>query len=331
MIKVLLVGSLPPPIGGVSTHLGRFLSLYKVTNVFRFAVLDIKKKSLFLGDTVVRNPLSVSSFFLNARVIHIHISNDYAKLFIALASKLLAKKVIYTHHNSIVKNKTIFKIMYKISDKVILVNSREINKNLIIKKKTELIPAFIPPCQFQELPKSLNYEISKFNKVISTNCFSFSLFDGNHTYGFDLVVDAFYRLSQKGQIENTLLVMVDPSATTSEFVSTLLDGKQFGTNKVLYIAENIDFSSLISKSDITIRATRTDGDSLSVRESLYLNVPIVASDATVRPKGTIIFQSDNSVDLGNKILEALGNKESFKYAQIDYGRRILALYCRVSR
>ena len=200
------------------------------------------------------------------------------------------------------------------------------DKNLIIDNKTLIIPAFLPPYKFNDLPYYLDKELSRFQNIISTNCFSYNLINGKHVYGFDLVIEAFYKLSKEGKIKNTLLVLVDPSNTTKAFINNLLDGLHFGTNKVLLINEKIDFVSLLKKSSLTIRATRTDGDSISVRESLYFNIPVVASDVAVRPKGTIIFKNEDSNDLANKIMYALNNKHKIIYNHIDYGQEIINLY-----
>jgi glycosyltransferase involved in cell wall biosynthesis len=326
MQKILLIGSTPPPIGGVTIHIDRFIHLYGEEYGFDIAVLDLKKRVLFQGQRVTKNIFGIISFFLSSKIIHIHISNDSIKLFFAAASKMLFKKVIYTHHNSIVKNAIIFKLMYYLCDKVILVNNQEIDKNLIDYQKTEVIPAFLPPYKLEPLPNKIEKMLSNYQTVISTNCSLYNFIDGKHVYGFDLMVDAFYGLSKNKKIKHTLLILVDPSNTTGEFVSKLLKDKEFGTNKVLYTTQKLDFASLIKKTDITVRATRTDGDSLSIRESLYFNTPIIASDVTARPEGTITFKSDNSMDLENKILEILKNKQEVKYEHINYGQKVLDLY-----
>lgn len=326
MTKVLLLGSIPPPIGGVTIHIDRFFNLFKDNSKIELSVLDIKKKTLFLKDSQIKNLFGIIVYFIKVKIVHIHISNDTVKLFFALISKLMLKKVIYTHHNSLVKNRFIFKLMYKICDKVILVNDKEILEDLIVKSKTKVIPAFLPPYQFEDLPKALEDEIKAFDTIISTNCYLYNLIDGKHVYGFDLIIEAFHNLSKNKKIKNTLLVLVDPSDTTKEFVDSLVKNKIFGTNKILHITQKSDFVSLVKKSDITIRATRTDGDSLSIRESLYFNIPIIASDITVRPEGTITFKSDDSIDLENKILKVLKNKEKLEYEHIDYGTQIINLY-----
>lgn len=331
MNKVMIIGTIPPPIGGVTIHLDRFLNLFDEKE-YQIGVFDIKKFTLFRREKhkTTNHGMSIVKFFFLSKIVHIQISNNL-KLPIAIIAKLFFKKVVYTHHNSRINNKLIWNLLNIVCDKVILVNDKSIDTKLIYKFKTEVIPAFLPPYRFEVLPEKLDDELMNFDKVISTNCSLYNLINGKHVYGFDLIVDAFNSLSQNGQIKNTVLVLVDPSATTKEFVDVLLQNKDFGTNKVLYISDKIDFGALVKKSNITIRATRTDGDSLSVRESLYFNVPIIASDVTVRPNGVIVFKNDDSEDLADKILYVLKNKEKFYYEHVDYGEEIINVYKKAER
>jgi len=324
MLRILLIGSMPPPIGGITIHLDRFFNLYK--NTFNIGILDIKKKTLFKKDKRIKAFFPIFNFFLRSNIVHIHITNDYFKVIFALLSRICFKTVIYTHHNSIVKNKLVFKVMYKLCHKIILVNDKSINKNLINYKKTEVIPAFLPPYKFENLPTNIENELTNYKNVISTNCYLYNLINEKHVYGFDLIIDAFYHLSRTKRINNTLLILVDPSGTTKDYVDSLLKELDFKTNKILHITENIDFVSLVKKSSLTIRATRTDGDSLSVRESLYFKVPIIASDVTWRPNGTILFKNNDSKDLAKKIIYTLNNKYEIKYYNENYGNKIINLY-----
>jgi glycosyltransferase involved in cell wall biosynthesis len=324
---VIILGTMPPPIGGVTIHIDRFFNLYKNSNKFELAVLDIKKRTLFLKDKQIKNISKIFLYFIKSKIVHIHISNCLVKLFFAMISKFLLKKVIYTHHNSLINNEFIFKVMYKICDKVILVNDKEISKKIIIESKTEIIPAFLPPYKFEDLPEWLEKKIKLYDNIISSNCYYFSLINNKHIYGFDVIIDAFYKLSKHKKIQNSILILVDPSNTTQEFISNFIENKDFGSNEILFVGEKIDFASLIKKSDVTIRATRTDGDSLSVRESLYFNVPVIASDVTVRPKGTILFKNEDSEDLADKIAKVLKNKQKLKHIQeVNFGEKIMKVY-----
>jgi len=326
MHKILLIGSTPPPIGGITIHIDRFFNLYNKNGRFEISVFDLKKKVIFQNNNKITNIFKIVLLFFSSKVFHIHVSNDFVKLLFALIGRILFKKVVYTQHNCMVRNKLAFKFMYKLCNKVILVNYKGIDKSLINFNKTEVIPAFLPPYRFDKLPNNLESEIKKYNRIISTNCYFYALINGKHIYGFDLIIRAFYKLSEERKIQNTLLVLVDPSNTTREFVHDLLKQKNFQSNKIFLINNQLDFVSLIKKSDITIRATRTDGDSLSIRESLYCNVPIICSDVVERPEGVVMFNNDDSDDLSDKIFNTLNSKSIFKYKNIDYGKKILDIY-----
>jgi len=74
---------------------------------------------------------------------------------------------------------------------------------------------------------------------------------------------------------------------------------------VLFHTEPRPFVPILSKADLFIRPTSTDGDANSVREALYLGVPTIASDVVARPPGTILFRTRDVDDLVAKTAEVL--------------------------
>ena len=62
---------------------------------------------------------------------------------------------------------------------------------------------------------------------------------------------------------------------------------------------------LMSRSDVFLRPTLSDGDSISVREAISLGVPVVASRIGARPAGATLFESGNVEDLLSKLDLAL--------------------------
>jgi hypothetical protein len=53
---------------------------------------------------------------------------------------------------------------------------------------------------------------------------------------------------------------------------------------------------LPQRADLSIRPAATDEDAISLREALYFNCPVIASDVVRRPKGTILFNRSLSVN-----------------------------------
>jgi glycosyltransferase involved in cell wall biosynthesis len=62
---------------------------------------------------------------------------------------------------------------------------------------------------------------------------------------------------------------------------------------------------LMSRSDVFLRPTLEDGDSISVREALSLGVPVVASRIGTRPPGAILFDPGDVDALLSKLALAL--------------------------
>ena len=327
MKKILLIGTIPPPIGGVSMHIQRFVDCYENHEDFYLDVLDLKKQKLY------RENRSVSFFEIikvikSASIVHLHLSSNL-KLIIALFSKMLGKKVVYTHHNIRINSKIFFRLLMLFTDKLILVNDMNIDQNIKKKYDYSLIPAFLPSVDETKLPMTLEKELNNFKYIISTNCFEMTFIDGKDLYGFDLCVDSFSKLVDSEVVKDTLLVLVDPSGTSKLYVENLLSNFKINNNcKILFVGYHINFNALIEKSTVVLRATRSDGDSLTVREALYMNVPIIASDVTVRPLGTICFRNEDNNDLSKAIYNVLINNEIKKIdaQKIDFGEKILDIY-----
>jgi glycosyltransferase involved in cell wall biosynthesis len=66
-----------------------------------------------------------------------------------------------------------------------------------------------------------------------------------------------------------------------------------------------DFVSVMKRSDVFLRSTLVDGDSISVREALFLGVPAVVSDTPFRPQGVILFRKSDAQDMAEKLTLAL--------------------------
>ena len=57
-----------------------------------------------------------------------------------------------------------------------------------------------------------------------------------------------------------------------------------------------------------MRATNTDGDAVAVREALNLGVPVVASDASARPDGVVLFETRNLEAMSRAVREVLTHR-----------------------
>ena len=70
-----------------------------------------------------------------------------------------------------------------------------------------------------------------------------------------------------------------------------------------------NMGALWERADIYIRPTRTDGDSVAVREALDAGVKVVASDVCKRPEGCLTYTFGDARDLLEKSLSVLAAKQ----------------------
>jgi glycogen synthase len=84
--------------------------------------------------------------------------------------------------------------------------------------------------------------------------------------------------------------------------------------------------AVMSLSDVFVRTTKQDGDSISVREALGLGVPVVASRTAFRPQGTILFSPGDAAALVEAIETALRRDELLPTIQTDSGEGVMAIY-----
>jgi glycosyltransferase involved in cell wall biosynthesis len=118
-------------------------------------------------------------------------------------------------------------------------------------------------------------------------------------YGVELLVETMASLLQKHKNAGCLLIGIGEEAKA---IRNLIDQRNL-TPCVLMLGDvpHEECLHVISRSAAFVRPTFTDGDSISVREALALGVPVIASDAAARPKGTVLFQTGNSDDLMKKM------------------------------
>jgi glycosyltransferase involved in cell wall biosynthesis len=80
-------------------------------------------------------------------------------------------------------------------------------------------------------------------------------------------------------------------------------------DRILWISGGVPvLYPLLRRSHLFLRPTNTDGDAVSVREALYFGVPVVASDATVRPPGTVLFRNRDADDLTAQVRRVLSGE-----------------------
>lgn len=309
--KLLIIGAKPDTagIGGVSIHVERLIYWLKNSS-HQFDFCDYKKESIW---KVVR---LISSH----QVIHIHPSNPVFRLFLVCVSKAFRKRVIFTIHGDLGRfgrfKNLLDKWAVKWCDIPIAINEGSYKKALEYNPNSTLISAYLPPFSDGYLPSEIIEKINELrlnNKVIvATNASVCSYTaEGKEIYGIDFLIKYF-----KTQLDYYLFIS-DPSGQyTDKYKKDSLDN-------VVFIKGNHSFYALMKHSDMVIRATATDGDSLSVKEGLSLGIKVIATDSVSRPSGVVLFKYNDpdSLDVALRTSSQLD-----KFDQHDSLEKLIVLY-----
>lgn len=296
--KLLIIGKVPPPIGGVAIHVKRLMEWLNYNNVeYTFISLGESKINIF-------------NQIIKSKVIHLHSSNPYLRFVIALACRLFRITLIQTYHGNIGRfkyTKNLFDIAsIRLTKVPILIN--KLSYEIAIKKnrRSLLIPAFIMPLNEENLSNEIKQKILNFKKkyktIYCTNAFNYSKDkNNNEIYGGIDICKIIIKNSGIG------LIFSDPS---SHYKIAFLNHFGHDYDNILFISEPHSFIEVIKLSDCFIRATTTDGDSLSVKEALAYGKNVIASNCVDRPEKVILYNTLNFEDMESKILSVQDSKSN---------------------
>lgn len=314
--EIAIVGKTPPPIGGVTIHVKRLLGRLERLGMTCLWI-DLSNGGFSALVELIRGP----------RLIHLHTSRPYFRLMVAVVGRAVGKKVCITYHGDLGRfggggANLVDRMSVRVASMPILLNegSYEIARRLNV--KSCLVSAFIRP----EVPSDdvllgemLTTFVSRFDYSFATNAYDVS-FDsaGMEIYGICELMRIFEGFPRIG------LVFSDPSGNYKRFLGE--KGVNVPAN-VLVIDRRHDFVSVLHQVGGLIRATTTDGDSLSVREGLFLGKVVVASDCVDRPVGVLTYETGNSLKLRAAILSACRRSSAIpKTATEDGADKLIEIY-----
>lgn len=333
--SILLIGPYPEPYGGVSIHIKRLYDKLSSNN-FNVTVYCQKNNSLSLPKHIKPtkyNKFNWILFFfehlfnLKYDIIHCHDGLRWAPGLLILNK--LNKRIIVTIHDQMVLDKWKKLRFYEKICSMILFKQKNIQfiavsktvKDILIQlgiKKDDIIviPAFIIPSELINfiLPEQITY-FAKYRKPLLTIYGVNFAFDKNNIdlYGFDITIEMINKL--KVHFNNIGLFIIVPDNNNINYFNKLkkrIDLLNLHKNIFIWDKPIENLNKLWEITDIYLRPTTTDGDAVAIRESLYFNTPVVASDAAYRPFMTCIFSSRNIENYYEQVLFSLNNLDLLK-------------------
>lgn len=335
-MKISFYGSYLPYVGGISIHISRLAELLNNEGLLGFiysvSKLNGLRTSPFIVKDVYYSKLKYGFFksfiwfllygFRNrSSIIHFHINPVWHAIAITLLTSVANRKIVCTLHDQMMlENKHKYPLLFRFVFKKLILNEniRWIVVNQTIKeqllaldpncKRIYVIPAYLP---VSSIPDNTDDEIENFiankEKVIAIYAHSTAVYEGKDLYGIDLAIKAIKEV--KIQFPNLGLIVCIPGEviiSQMEYYKKLIIDLNLSDNILLYLKPLNNTIRLLLKSDILLRPTLSDGDSLMVREALSVGTIVVASDIVDRPEGVLLFESENLDNMIVKLTQVLG-------------------------
>jgi hypothetical protein len=334
--KLLIIGPIPKPYGGVSIHINRLNELVKSDYTVNF-IDESKNIKQNYFNIYSLNFLGYIKRLYDADIIHIHSGSSITRITHIIFSKILLKKIVVTVHSFGRKNKIavgIDRFFINLADKIIVVNDL-IKEILGGDPKIVVQYAFIPPNIDEE--SNLSISLSDFirirkaegKKILIANAWRLDVFKNEDLYGLDMCINLMYDLINANKNVVFIFVVSSLDKYSEKFLSYQSRIKELNLQDFfILINESLSFSKLITFSDIVLRPTNTDGDALTIREAIFFNKTVIASNIVPRPKGTLLFNNRDRVSLFNQVDLALRNIDVIKnvYEEFDFRTAYLNIY-----
>lgn len=323
---ILIIGNLPPPIGGVTIHVKRLIDSLDYKK-FQYEHRElIKSKLLWL----------LLECLYRFSIIHLHTSSPLVRfVFSVLRKTNVFQVLIITYHGNLGRFKSLKNwldiISIKFTDIPVVLNEESYKIAKSLNKNSRLMTAFIPPLESETLVVEIQESLSKLIKskkiIFCTNAYNLS-YDkhNNEIYSGTFLLKFF----SKSENQKFGFVFSDPSGNYKKHIEKL---DIILTPNILLISESHSFFEILKKTDCFIRCTTTDGDPLSVKEALYLKKIVFATDVISRPHEVLTFRLNNKAEELQQLInktEELQN--AVKFQQIYSGaNELLDLYQEVSQ
>lgn len=317
-MHVLQLGPYPPPEGGINRNMLAIREELENSG-HKCSIIATAKSSKITPEDNVYHPRSPQELIttlkkINFDILHLHVGGEITKRvlgLIAVCAFFGSGKSILTVHSGgyptskegkAARKNSVRGAIFRQFEKIITVNpliADVFEKYGIERKKISVIHPFIHrnPDKSVEIPEKLKEFAEKYSPFLLTVCLL------EDTYDLFMQIDAMEKVLEK--LPDAGLMIVGSGSLEGDLKKTIASKKYADKIFLTGDVEHKIVLHLINKADILLRTTKFDGDAIAVREALFLETPVIATDNKMRPAGVHLIPIHDADALIEKI-ENLG-------------------------
>jgi glycosyltransferase involved in cell wall biosynthesis len=330
-MRILQMGPYPPPHGGVQTNLVAIRQYLRNRNI-ACAVINTTRHRKPETDEIYypKNPLQVVRLLARLRydIIHLHLGGTVPMRVLGLAllcCMMPRARTVLTFHSGgypeseegrTARPRTLRGFVFRKFDRIIGVNQELVelfHRFGVSPGRLRLIQPHAPSVQMaaDALSPDLQQFFDSHERVLST----VGLLEPE--YDLSLQIEALGQVRKR--FANAGLVIIG-SGSLEQDLRNQIDSKPY-RDHILMCGDVPHAVTLraIAESDLFLRTTLYDGDSVSVREALYMRIPVIATDNSMRPGGVRLIPVSDVESLSEAIEQQLNHSDSPNCESHDRG------------
>ncbi len=337
-MHVLQLGPYPPPEGGINRNMLAIRDELQ-KNGHQCSIIATSKSTKILDEKNVYHPSSPKDLIkllkrLDYDILHLHVGGEITKRVLGLIAVCAffgkGKSALSVHSGGYPESKegksarknSIRGTIFRQFEHIIAVNPliAKVFKNYGVNdKKISVIYPFVHkiPDKNVKIPGKFQKFIEKSSPFLLTVCLL------EDTYDLFMQINALEKVLEKLPDAGLLIV---GSGSLEDDLKKHIAGKSYA-DKIL-LAGDVEHKitlHLINEADILLRTTKFDGDAIAVREALFLETPVIATENGMRPDGVYKIPIGDAGSLINKIQQIAESDGNIKSEKSDDNRNIIEI------
>jgi glycosyltransferase involved in cell wall biosynthesis len=345
-MKVAQLGPYPPPHGGVQTNLVAIREYLERHGHSSVAVNLTRFRGDAPGVYYPSSALQLAWLLLRLRVdiLHLHLGGHLSPRLLGLmffCTLLPGRKAVLTFHSGGYPSSpagqtagpwTLRGFVFRRLNALIAVNPEIAALYRKFGVRPERVRTILPfSITLPERPAPLPDDLARFTASHTPLLLTVGLLEPEYDLPLqiDTLEDILSRFPDAG-------LLIAGAGSLDQDLRRKIASKAYASHILLY-GDLPRAATLVAmrQCDVLLRTTLYDGDSVSVREALYLGTPVIATDNAMRPPGVRLIPVSDRPRLRDAILEVLcagkarapvaGDGQENLRAVADFYREVLAL------